>query len=192
MFQSFLAWESKEVSFGAGLAFIAMLTFMMALFFPVMRKIIMGLLSCTNFYSLQKISYDRGPDWKCASLLEKEATRNKDDFLIDRIAEHNLSTKEKEIDLNIAFSLSMLFVINCFLIGRTDLVSFTQNIHLLMSEDFGFFIEKIIDAGVAVFTIFIVFMGWQSIAYLEGDQIYWPDVKADEEKSSSADGFSDR
>lgn len=91
---------------GAFLLFSAVFSFLMAIFFPVIRRIIL---------SFRNAPRDKQDDEQYVYILKRDAYLNKDKFTLDEVNRHEYEMKELESDLNISFSLVCLVLINLFI-----------------------------------------------------------------------------
>lgn len=173
---SFKSLNEPEVNAASAIIFLGVFFFCMALFFPALRQITrLGIawIYFKWFFNPSKKS-ELNNSWHYPSLIKHEALKNKDKVILEIIEKHEEETKNKNINLNVGFSLVILFAINYFVLGGEHLSSITQQAELLLDRDFGFWINRIINAGLAVFVIFNFVMAGLSLNPIEEDKVYIP------------------
>lgn len=173
---SFANRNDPEVNAASAIIFLGVFFFSMAIFFPALRHIARTIVALIHYKwpskSIKKSVLDN--DWHYLSAIKYVALKNKDKVALDIIEKHELEIKNKNINLNIGFALSFLFTINYFVLGDDTIRSITQQAELLLDKDFGFWIDRIINAGIAVFIIFNLIMTILSLNPYEEDQVYMP------------------
>lgn len=173
---AFLSLDDPEVSAGNALIFLGAFFFSMALFFPAIRQLFrlgVGYIFFKWFWD-PKANNKLGDDWHFPSLKKKDALINKDDFVLSLVQKHEDEAMDKNINLNVGFSLVSLFLVNYFVIGDGALQSLTQQAALLIDTDFGFWVNGLINAGIGIFSIFLFIMLCLSLDPVEEDRIYIP------------------
>lgn len=173
---AFSSLDEPEVSAANALIFLGIFFFSMALFFPAIRQLLRLVVGSVYFkwFWDSKSRNDLGDDWHFPSLKKKEALINKDDFVLNLVQKHEDEAMDKNINLNIGFSLVSLFLVNYFIIGDGALQSLTQQAVLLIDTDFGFWVNRLINAGIGIFSIFIFIMLCLSLNPVEENRVYIP------------------
>jgi len=173
---SFQSLSGPEVNAASAIIFLGVYFFCMALFFPTLRQISrlgVALIYFKWFWNSSKGS-NLGNNWHYPSLIKEKALTKRDKVILDIVENHEEEIKNKRVNLNVGFALVFLFVINYFVLGDENLRSITQQAELLLDRDFGFLINLIINAGMAVFVIFNMVMVGLSLNPIEEDKIYIP------------------
>ncbi|WP_156906453.1 hypothetical protein [Halomonas halocynthiae] len=183
LLSSFESLNEPEVNAANAIVFLALFFFSMALFFPALRQIIrLGIawVYFKWFWSLESKN-EYGDGWHYPSLKKDEALKNRDNFVLDIIAKHEEEIMNKHINLNVGFALVLLFAVNFLAIGSESLNTLTQQAAFLLDKDFGFWINRLINAGIGVFIIFSLIMLGLSLNPVEEDKVYIPsgNVKSD-------------
>lgn len=173
---AFQSTSDPEVSASNALIFLGLFFFSMSLFFPAIRQLMRLAIGAVYFkwFWDSNSNSKLGTDWDFPSLKKREAIINKDSFVLDIIYKHESELMDKNINLNVGFSLIFIFVINYFALGNDTIQTLTQQASLLLDVDFGFWINRLINAGIAVFLFFIFTMLLLSLDPNEEDRVYIP------------------
>ena len=176
LLSSFKSLNEPEVNAANAIVFLGVFFLSMALFFPALRQLVRLGIAWIYFKwfwnSASKNEYGEG--WHYPSLKKDDALKNKDEFVLDIIEKHEEELANKHINLNVVFALVLLFGVNFFVIGGESLNSLTQHAAQLLYKDFGFWVNRIINAGIGVFVIFSLVMLGLSLNPIEEDKVYIP------------------
>ena len=176
LLSSFDSLNEPEVNAANAIVFLGIFFFSMALLFPALRQIIrLGIAwVCFKWFWSSESKNEYSDGWHYPSIKKDEALKNKDGFVLDIIAKHEEEAMNKHINLNVGFALVLVFAVNFLVIGSESLNTLTQQAALLLDKDFGFWINRLINAGIGVFVIFSVIMLGQSLNPVEEDKVYIP------------------
>lgn len=187
LLSSFDSLNEPEVNAANAIVFLGVFFFSMALLFPALRQIIRLGIAWVYFkwFWSSESKNEYGGGWHYPSIKKDEALKNKDGFVLDIIAKHEEETMNKHINLNVSFALVLVFAVNFLVIGSESLNTLTQQAALLLDKDFGFWINRLINAGIGVFVIFSVIMLGLSLNPVEEDKVYIPsdDRESDDRES---------
>lgn len=175
LLSSFRGLNEPEVNAANAIVFMSVFFFSMALFFPALRQVTrLGIawIYFKWFWSSKRVELDK--DWHYPSLIKNEALKNKDKIIFDMIEKHEEEVKNKHINLNVGFSLALLSAVNYFVLGGETVNTITQQARLLLYTDFGFWINRFLNAAIVVFFIFNLIMLCLSLHPIEEDKVYIP------------------
>lgn len=181
LLSSFQKLSSPEASMPSLLIFVAIFTFIMALFFPATRKIIILLELQTGIYRLFKREsdcYSRNSELSFPSQVKKQAILESDDLLYKEVIAHEAQEDDIETNLNIAFAIMCLLLFNFFL--SEDSIS-QKVLFLIESDTLVFWQRLLVSSFVAVFGLFILFMGMKSLEADREDRIQNPKKYSEKE-----------
>jgi hypothetical protein len=146
----------------------------MALILPVFRRLIQLLIVYINFYLKLGKQAGKNPDEKYLSIVKKEALLNKDSFWLAEVEKREKEIAEREINLNINFSLIFLVLVNIFVVGTPDEISITQFVMKIYDYDLGWFFNWFIHFSLLVFCSFLVFATFASLSTDVDEKIIYP------------------
>ncbi|MBA4501106.1 hypothetical protein [Marinobacterium marinum] len=179
---SFQNLNEPEVNAANAIIFLGVFFFGMALFFPALRQISrlgVAWVYFKWFWSSAKEN-NLSDGWHYPSLIKDRALKKKDKVVLDIVEKHEEEIKIKHVNLNVGFALVSLFALNYLVLGAENLITITQQAELLLDKDFGFWVNRFINAGMAVFVIFNLFMLCLSLNPIEEDKVYIPGGNDDE------------
>ena len=184
LLSAFKPMSAPEVSVSGALIFLGLYSFFMAVLFPFVRKVILIALTYVDLRMFGiSFKHEKSDDLHYPSLLLRDALGNKDTVLLDILKRHEDEKKERNIDLNIGFSMVFLFFVNYFFIGSKQLESVSQMSVSWLDNDLNFFLSGMIHISIGIFILLLAFMTVACLNPYYDDRIYLPIINGNKEKT---------
>ncbi|WP_248798039.1 hypothetical protein [Pseudomonas sp. MWU13-2105] len=173
--------SAPEVNAAGALVFLGIFAFLMALFFPVLRQI---LLAVTVWTKLLPSAKDNpiDHDYRFPSITRQKALIERDKLVIELLDKQEEHRRDHDTSMNIGFGLVFTFVINFWLLGTSQVLTLTQTAVTLLDVAWGFWISALIYMALGIFAISLMVILALSLNPETSDKIYLPE--SDEEKAA--------
>jgi hypothetical protein len=180
LLQSFGSLSAPEVNAAGALVFLGIFAFLMAMLFPVLRYVLLGV---TTWIKWQYPAKDKknNHDYRYPSDARKKALIERDKLIIELLDKENEQRRDHQTNMNIGFGLVIMFLINYLFLGTDQVLTLTQTAVTLLDVMKGFWISALIHISLGTFTIFLVAVLAMSLKPETSDKIYLPE--SDEEKA---------
>ncbi|MGY3303768.1 ABC-type sugar transport system permease subunit [Pseudomonas sp. PvR086] len=181
LLQSFGKLDAPEVNAGGALVFLGIFAFLMALFFPVLRQVLLAFTSWIKLLSRTE-GKEINHDFRDTSTARREALIHRDKLIVELLDKHEAQRRDHETNMNIAFGLVLMFAVNFLNLGTSQVLSLTQTAATLPGTITGFWVNALIVTALVTFTAFLLAILAMSLAPEISDKIYLPE--SDEEKAT--------
>jgi hypothetical protein len=160
------------------LVFLGIFAFLMALFFPVLRNV---LLAFTTGIKLQlKINVrETKPGVRDTSTARRQALIDRDKLIIELLDKQEAQRRDHRTNMNIAFGLVLLFAFNFLNLGAGEVLSLTQTAATLLDTITGFWASTLILMAFGTFNFFLLVILVMSLTPETCDEIYLPESDAE-------------
>lgn len=178
LLQSFSRLDAPEVNAGGALVFLGIFAFLMALFFPVLRNV---LLAFTTGIKLQlKINVrETNPDICDSSTARRQAIIDRDKLIIELLDKQEAQRRDHRTNMNIAFGLVFMFAFNFHNPGAGEVRSLTQTAANILDTISGFWASTLILMAFGTFNFFLLVILVMSLTPETNDEIYLPESVAE-------------
>lgn len=178
LLQSFSRLDAPEVNAGGALVFLGIFAFLMALFFPVLRNV---LLAFTTGIKLQlKINArETKSDVRDTSTARRQALIDRDKLIIELLDKQEVQRRDHRTNMNIAFGLVLLFAFNFLNLGAGEVLSLTQTAATLLDTITGFWASTLILMAFGTFNFFLLVILVMSLTPETSNEIYLPESDAE-------------
>jgi hypothetical protein len=181
LLQSFGRLSSPEVSVAGALVFLGVFAFLMALFFPVLRHVLLAVTIWIKFYYPTK-GEENNHDFRYPSIARRKALIERDKLIIELLEKQDEQRKNHETNMNIGFGLVIMFAIDYLILGTDQVLTLAQTVATVPGIISGFWISLLIHIAFATFIIFLVVVLTMSLTPDTNEKIYLPE--SDEEKAA--------
>jgi large-conductance mechanosensitive channel len=172
----FKSFELKATLIPQSILILGFFYLLMALVFPVLRKVIQFLLmTLTNKFETLKKQKTNNGDERYVSSVKRKALLEKDSFWLAEIEKREEEIAERETNLNLNFSLLILVLINWLIVGSSKEVSISQFVSQIYEYDFGWFLNWFIHFSIIVFCGFLLFAAFASLFTDVEDKVFYPE-----------------
>lgn len=174
IFSSFKSFDSVEVSIANALVFLVIFSFMMSVFFMVIRHFSQVLV---HYVDIKFGNNDEKPsnDFKSAFRAEKEALKERDKMAYEIVNSHKQQNKEMESALTIGFGVVMLFIFNYYVFGSYSIMTITQQASLMLDNDYGFVVNIVVDLFFGIYVIGLLLVSYAALRPYKTEYVYLPD-----------------
>ena len=172
-------FNTPELTLGNTIIYIALVTYLLALFFPVMRRIILILISSIYYFLEYKLSFlpnkaDSDRAYKYAPLVENKAILDRDEFDLKLVSEHNDIQRRIEGNLELGFAVATLLIFNFWILGEAGSPTVSQILITALSEPMGTAKKLIFYLFYGVFIIGISVVLFVSLNPVRNQKMYLP------------------
>lgn len=164
----FVSLNDKNLKIIYFFIFIAIFTFLMTLFFPILRYLLRSIILLLK----HDINDKKDKDFKYLFDVKKTALKTKDSFLLSLVEKKEAENKEFEIDLNISFAMVLLAILNYFINPQS-----ISNYFFELSEQLSGILYILHALLITVFLIIMGFWLYMSLQPYQIEKIYLPEDK---------------
>jgi len=184
LLQSFGSLDAPEVNAAGALVFLGVFAILMALFFPVVRQILLLIVQLIAV-RLPLPRPEINHDVRSVYLVREKALIERDKLVIELLDKQQDQNSEHHTNMNIGFSLVIIFLVNYLVVGTDQLLSLTQTAVKLVDVIEGFWVSVLLMSVLATFACFLTAMLINSLTPPPPSRIYLPET--DEEKNARFD-----
>ncbi|KAA0982672.1 hypothetical protein FQ192_31230 [Pseudomonas sp. ANT_J12] len=181
LLQSFGKLDAPEVNAGGALVFLGIFAFLMALFFPVLRQVLLAFTSWIKLLCRTK-GKEINHDFRDTSTARRKALIHRDKLIVELLDKQEAQRRDHETNMNIAFGLVFMFAINFLNLGTGEVLSLTQTAATLLDTITGFWASTLILMAFGTFNFFLLVILAMSLTPETSEKIYLPE--SDEEKAA--------
>ncbi|WP_263259011.1 hypothetical protein [Pseudomonas oryzihabitans] len=174
LLQSFDHLSAPEVSAPGALIFLGIFAFLMALFFPVLRHLLLAATTWIRFYYPIK-EEGSSNDFRYPSLARREALIKRDKLIIELLEKQEEQKVNHETNMNIGFGLAVMFAIDYSALGNDEILTLAQTAAALPDLISGFWISLLIRIAFGVFIIFLLVIFAMSLTPDTDQKLYLPE-----------------
>lgn len=176
IFQSFVEFPAPELSVGGAVIFLALFSFLMAVFFRALRHILMFPSAYIYFRYLDSgdAPQSSSKDYSYSSLAERDALIEKDEFVYARIQDHKSERNSIEAHLNIGFGMCVLFLYNFLVLGDEEVHTLSQVLAFFLDADNGFWVNRFVNAVMGAYVLLVLFVLPLSLKPYDDGKVYLP------------------
>ncbi len=169
------SFPPAELPVGNVILFLTVFSFLLALFFPMLR-LLLGLSVVEVYFKWLYKSNNVPPDkeYKYPSLVMHDAILARDEFDYKRVIEHNESEKQKESTLELAFSVALLLMIDQWLIGTQSVQSISQTVTIYLESINISWLSSMAKLVCLFFIGVVGFLACLSLKPIHDDRMYLP------------------
>lgn len=171
--------NTPEFTLGNTIGFIGLLSFLLALFFPILRRL---LLFAIRFVYFEWIEHHRHIDldraYKYPLLIERQALIDRNDFDLDRVAKYNEDQQRMEGNLDLGFAVAILLACNFWVFGDASSHTISQLLASTFYQPMGLWKALIFYLLYSIFVVGIFVALLMSLNPVRDEKIYLP--KADD------------
>lgn len=186
------SFPTSEYTIGSAIFFFVAFSFVLSLLFPAVRFLldhVIGLIYFKWFYKSDYSTHNRERAYKDETSVMRDAILTCNEFDYKRALEHNEALKQKESVLELAFSISLLLIID-LIVGIHNTPSIIQKVIIYIDsiKNNNYFLHIIAILSGYLFLGVIGFLAWQSINPIDDNRMYLP--KPNDNKSELMPGSS--
>lgn len=190
LLESFAKLNAPEVSVASALVFLGIFAFLMALLFPALRLFFIGVTRFISAYTRHYASSilperSRDNDYTFPSAVRAKAITERDKLLLDLVHKHEEEKHNHEVNMNIAFAMVVLFVMNSLILGTAQSMTLTQVAGTLPERINGFWLSAFIHVSYVGFGAFVTIVLGMSLKPDNMLKMYMPE--SDTEKDARID-----
>lgn len=174
LLQSFSKLEAPEVNAGGALVFLGIFAFLMTLFFPALRKVLIAFTTAIKLMRGTK-GKEINHDFRDTATARREALIHRDKLIIELLDKQEAQRRDHDTNMNIAFGLVLMLAINFLNLGTPQVLSLTQTAATLPGAITGFWVNAFILAALFTFTAFLLAMLAMSLTPETSDKLYLPE-----------------
>ncbi len=179
LLDAFSSTAAPEVSIGSAIVFFALFSFLMSVFFRLIRH----LLQLAIALAALKISWLRskkrdhlGKAYKYPSVARTKALSEKDSFSYERIQEHMQEYVTAERNITIGFGMGLLFLGNIFVLGSDSVQTISQEFSSFLTTDHGFWVNRFANAVMGSYVILVAVLIFLALRTADESKVYLPDA----------------
>ncbi|TBU79355.1 hypothetical protein DNK06_13170 [Pseudomonas daroniae] len=181
LLQSFDHLSAPEVSVAGALVFLGIFAFLMALFFPVLRHVLLAVTTWIKYCYPTK-NKERDHDFRYPSTVRREALIERDKLIIELLEKQDEQKSSHETNMNIGFGLVIMFAVNYLILGTDQALTLAQTAATVPGIIAGFWISLSIQFVFGIFIIFLLVVLTMSLTPDTNEKFYLPE--SDMEKAA--------
>ncbi len=174
LLQSFDHLSAPEVSVAGALVFLGIFAFLTALFFPVLRHVLLAATTWIKIYFPTK-GEERNHDFRYPSAARREALIERDKLIIELLEKQDEQKSNHETNMNISFGLVIMFAIDYLTLGTDHTLTLAQTAATIPGIISGFWISLLIQIAFGIFIVFLLVVLTMSLTPDTSEKFYLPE-----------------
>ncbi|MBD8187802.1 hypothetical protein IFU20_16580 [Pseudomonas viridiflava] len=193
LLESFSSLKAPEVNVASALVFLGIFAFLMALMLPAMRLVSIEITRFLLVYLstlLPERQSEPNHNFVYPNVARTKAIKERDKLLMELVHEHEAEEEHHKVNMNIAFAMVVLFLINSMILGNDHSTTLAQEAGKLPKSVEGFWLNAFIYVSYLGFGAFLTIVLGMSIKPDHMEKMYLPE--SDVEKQARIEKESAR